>query len=116
MDRPTSMAIARRNTSPNTSSRRCSPRVLWMTFTSMSPPRSPGDPDRGGGAPDREAQEEVRDHHRHDRGADGPADRDAHTGGAARGGVAVVAVDQDDRDRQEDQLAERPQHVDGRQE
>ena len=36
--------------------------------------------------------------------------------GPPRGGVAVVAVDQDDHDREDQHLAERPQHVARRQE
>ena len=74
------------------------------------------DPDGGGRAPDREAQEEVRDHDGDDAGADRPAHGHADAGRTARGRVAVVAVDQDDRDREHQQLAEGPQHVDRRQE
>ena len=51
-----------------------------------------------------------------DRGAHRPADRDADAGRTAAGGVAVVAVDQDDHDREDQHLEERPEHVLRRQE
>src|SRR5215210_6792888 len=98
-----------RNATPATRSLRCSAGVSWVTLTSMPLPR---DPDRGGGAPDREAQEEVGHDDGDDAGPDRTADGHADPGRAARGGVAVVAVDEDHRDREEHQLEEGPQHVD----
>src|ERR1044072_8287701 len=70
------------------------------------------DPDGGRGAPDREAEEEPAAPHGHDAGPDRPPDRAAHTGRPTAGGVAVVAVDEDDRHGQEQQLEERPEHGD----
>src|SRR6478735_12156603 len=107
-----SISITSMNTMPASSSRRCSAFVSWVMFTNMTSPR---DPHGGGGAPDREAEEEVGHHDRDDRGADRPADRRTDAGWTARGGVAVVAVDQDDRHSQEHQLEERPEHVGRRQ-
>src|SRR4051812_27387611 len=105
------------NPKPATSSRRCSALVSCSMFTSMTSPRcSSGDPDSRRGAPDGEAEEEVGDHDGDDRAADGAPDGDSDTGRPAGGGVAVVAVDQDDRDREDDELRERPEHVDRGQE
>src|SRR3954453_444267 len=97
------------NATPAPNRRACSAFVSWVMLTNTGLPR---DPDGGRGAPDREAQEEVRDDDGHDRAPDRPADRHADTGGPARRGVAVVAVDQDHRDREEHQLEERVEHVD----
>src|SRR5690606_16678993 len=98
---------------PETKSLACSARVSrWIPISIWWAPTSSCDPDSGGRAPDREAQEEVRDEHGDDGGADRLADRDADAGRAARGGVAVVAVDQDDRDREDDQLQEAVEDVD----
>src|SRR5689334_8250376 len=102
------------NPTPAYSRRRCSALVSCEMFTNIS--ASPRDPHGRGGTPDGEAEEEVGDDDGDDRAADGTPDGDADTRGAARGGVAVVAVDQDDRDREHDQLAEGPEHVDRRQE
>src|SRR3954451_21930316 len=102
MENATSTATAVMNATPAPSSLRCSAFVSWVMFTSMA--RLPRDPHGRGGAPDREAEEEVRDDDGHDRAADRATDAHADPGGAARGGVAVVAVDQDDRDGQDDQL------------
>src|SRR5690606_11614837 len=106
---PIRPAIRARKTVPATTSRRCSLRVSWMMLTSIALPR---DPHGGGGAPDREAEEEVSDHGGQDRGPDRSARRGPDACRAARGGIAVVAVDQDDGDGQDDQLQERPEHVD----
>src|SRR3954447_19596988 len=114
MERPMSTATAVRKAMPAVNSRACSARVSWVMLTSIA--GLSRDPDRGGGAPDREAEEEVGHHDRDDRAADGPPDRRTDAGGTARCGVAVVAVDQDDRDSQEEQLHERVEHVDRRQE
>ena len=56
-------------------------------------------------------QEQVDHVDGHDRGADRVTHGDAHAGGTAAGGVAVVAVDQDDHDREHEHLAEGPEHV-----
>src|SRR5688500_14053000 len=95
---------------PATSSRLCSLAESWWTLTSIT--RSPRDPHGGGRAPDREAEEEVGHHDCDDAGPDRPARCPTDAGGPAGGGVAVVAVDEDHRDREEEQLEERPQHVD----
>src|SRR3954447_2593060 len=110
MENATSTATAVMNPTPAPSSLRCSALVSWVMFTNIA--RSPRDPHGRGGAPDREAEEEVRDDDGHDRAADRTPDGHADAGGTAGGGVAVVAVDQDGRDGQDDQLREGPQHVD----
>src|SRR4051812_33452973 len=100
-----------RKTMPATSRRLCSRLLSWWTLISILAPLS-RDPDGGRGAPDREAEEEVGHDDRHDARPDCPADRHAHSRGAAGRRVAVVAVDQDHGRGQEQQLAEGPQHVD----
>src|SRR5215212_5203568 len=109
MESPISSATVVRNATPATRSLRCSAGVLCVMLTSTPLPH---DPDRGRGAPDREAQEEVGDDDGDDAGPDRTADGHADPGRAARGGAAVVAVDEDHRDRKEHQLEEGPQHVD----
>src|SRR4051794_35865621 len=90
----TSRAMTSRNTTPYTRSTTLWPMPLReRAFISTELARQP---DRGGGAPDGEAEEEVDQVDGHDRGADGLADGHAHTGRTATGCVAVVAVDQDD--------------------
>src|SRR3954464_972423 len=73
--------------------------------------RSPCDPDGRRRAPDGQGQEQVDDVDRDDREADRPAHREADARGAAAGDVAVVAVGQDDHDREDEHLEERPEHV-----
>src|SRR3954466_9088930 len=105
--------MAVRKTTPATNRRVCSRLSSWWMLTSTvssSSARLSGDAHGGGRAPDREAEEEVGDHDRDDAGPDRPAHGQAHSGRAAGSGVAVVAVDEDDRDRQEHQLPERPEH------
>src|SRR3954468_14438283 len=105
-----------RKATPATSRRLCSRLLSWWMLTSTALPPLPGDPDGGGRAPDGEAEEEVGHHDRDDAGADRAADALPDAGRPAGGGVAVVAVDEDHRGREEQQLAERPEHVDRRQE
>src|SRR5690348_8754070 len=73
-------------------------------------------PDGGGRAPDRHAQEQVDHVDRNDRRTHGAAHGHAHTCRAAARGVPVVAVDQDDHDGEDEHLAEGPEHVAGWQE
>src|SRR5437879_6037380 len=86
------------------------PSSLCRTVLNMSAPSS-RDPDGRRGAPDGEAQEEVQQRDRDDRGPHRPPDGHADTGRAAAGPVAEVAVRHDDHDAEHQDLAEGPQHV-----
>src|SRR4051794_7389398 len=112
IESPISTATTVRKATPAANSRACSARVSWVMLTSIA--GLSRDPDGGGRAPDREAEEEVGHHDGDDRAADGPPDRRTDPGRTARGGVAVVAVDQDHCDGQEEQLHEGVEHVDRR--
>src|ERR1700759_5133303 len=72
---------------------------------------SSGDPYRRRGAPDREAEEEVQQGDRDDRGPHRAPDSDADTSRATAGPVTEVAVRHDDHDAEDQDLKERPQHV-----
>src|SRR4051794_22444544 len=103
--------------SPSSSARttmNASPWIRIRTFLLIA--RSPRDPDGRRRAPDGERQEEVDDVHRDDREPDRPAHGQADARRTAAGAVAVVAVGQDDHDREDEDLQERPQHVLRRQE
>src|SRR4051794_14558466 len=95
-------------------------RQMKMTPSRRSPKSflviSARQPDGGRGAPDGHAQEQVDHVDRHDRGPHGAAHGYAHACRAAAGGVAVVAVDEDDHDGEDQHLAEGPEHVTGWQE
>src|SRR3954453_17380495 len=99
------------NATPAPNRRACSAFVSWVMLTNTGLPR---DPDGRRGAPDREAEEEVRDDDGHDAGPDRLTDGATDPGRTARGGEAVVAVDEDHRHREEQQLEEGPEHVDRR--
>src|SRR3954471_5411849 len=101
--RPSSSARTTRNASPCTRRRTTAPRELIA--------RSPRDPHGRGGTPDGQGQEQVDDVDRDDREPHRPAHRQADAGGAAAGPVAVVAVGQDDHDREDEHLEEGPEHV-----
>src|SRR5436309_2959096 len=66
----------------------------------------PRDPDGRVGAPQREAEEQVDDVDGDDRRTNGATDRDADTRRSTARVVAVVAVDQHDDDREDDDLEE----------
>src|SRR4051812_21428726 len=76
----------------------------------------PRDPDGRVGAPQSEAEEQVDHVDRDDRRANGTTDGDTDTRGTTTREVAVVAVDQHDHDREDDDLEERVEDVDGHQE
>src|SRR5689334_4755578 len=69
---------------------------------------SPRDPHGRGRAPDGQGQEQVDDVDRDDREPHRPAHREADPGRPAAGPVAVVTVGQDDHDREDQHLEERP--------
>src|ERR1700756_492097 len=102
-----SALITARNAPPAT---RCRTRAAPETATEFD--TSARDPNCRGGPPDGQAQEEVDQVDGHDRGADGTTHCDADPGRAARGVVAVVAVDQDDDQREDQHLDEAVDHVD----
>src|SRR4051812_24952369 len=128
---PSSSARTTRNASPCTRRRTTAPRAelivparfrtrsaprspalpAMLPRTSFSARRSPRDPDGRRRAPDGQGQEQVDDVDRDDREADRPAHGEADARRAAAGDVAVVAVGQDDHDREDEHLEERPQHV-----
>src|ERR1035437_2088961 len=110
-DSPTISAMVRRKATPQAE----------VLMRDRGPSRGgvtalPGNPDRGGGAPDRQAEEEVDDVDGHDGGADRLAHCLAHACGTAGCCVTVVTVDRDDHDREDHHLGERPEDVDGWQE
>src|SRR4051794_9751052 len=97
---------APRSLSP--ASGRCPQPAAMLARPSFSAPRSPRDPDGRRGSPDGQRQERVDDFHGDDREADGAADGQADARRTAAGDVAVVAVRQDDDDREDEHLEERP--------
>src|SRR3954469_6321860 len=101
---PSSSARTTRNASPCTRRRTTAPRAELIA-------RSPRDPHGRRRTPDGQGQEQVDDVDRDDREADRPAHGEADARWAAAGDVAVVAVGQDDHDREDEHLEERPQHV-----
>src|SRR3954467_8768978 len=103
--RPSSSARTTRNATPWSRTR------IFLLISG-----SPRDPDGRGRAPDGQRQEQVDDVDRHDREPDRPADGEADARGSAGGAVTVVAVGQDDHDREDGDLQERPPDVPGRQE
>src|SRR5688572_285576 len=105
-DSPSSSARTTRNASPCMRRRmtRPLPRVVLTRV-------SPRDPDSRRGSPDGQGQEQVDDVDRDDREADRAAHGQADTRGTAAGPVAVVAVGQDDHDREDQDFDERPEDV-----
>src|SRR3954465_238720 len=101
---PSNSARTTRKASPSSRRRGTAPRAELIVG-------SPRDPDGRRRAPDGQGQEQVDDVDRHDREADRPADGEADARGAATGDVAGVAVGQDDHDREDEHLEERPEHV-----
>src|SRR3954469_22690166 len=101
---PSSSARTTRNASPCTRRRTRAPRAEVIA-------PSPRDPDGRRRAPDGQGQEQVDDVDRDDREPHRAADREPHTRRAATGPVAVVAVGQDDHDREDRHLEEGPPHV-----